>query len=308
MARDPRAHHRVLVTGCSTGIGRALALEFAQRGCDVLATARNLESIAELKHERITIARVDVCEPNSLVSAVQQFGAVDICVANAGMSGFSPLGEQDLKLFDKIICTNVTGVVATVQAVAPSMLDRRTGQIVIIGSVSGAMITPFAGAYCASKAAVSALCDAMRMEFSPFGIGVLEVVTGAVRSNFGSNAASLSKLPAHSRYGSLQSYIDARAMASQSSDSMEPADYAKTVVDAALDGTRMRLVAGGNARKYHLIGRVFPRGAWAKKMSQAFGLHTLDGGDLRAKRAPAQGYMWLSLIALAAVVAWVWRS
>ena len=250
--------------------------------------------------EGIQTARADVCEPESLVKAVKAFGAVDVCIANAGMSGFSPLVEQDLNTFDQIMRTNVTGVVATVQAVAPGMMERRAGQLVVIGSVSGAMVTPYAGAYCASKAAVTALCDALRMELRPFGIGVLEVVTGAVQSNFGANAMAKSRLPTNSRYGSLQSYVDARAQGSQAAGSMPAADYAKIVADAALDGgVRMRVVAGGHALKYHLIGRLFPRAAWATKISKTLGLHTLGSGG----SGSAGAFLWLSLAAACLVVA-----
>jgi short-subunit dehydrogenase len=254
------------VTGCSTGIGRALALEFHSRGCRVLATARSVDCLDDLRAIGINTAAADVCEPATLTAAVAAFGPIDVCIANAGVSGMMPLVEQDVADITRIFATNVVGVVATVQAVAPSMIERRSGGafrwvsvrpsnpfqvyircavIVVIGSVSAAMITPYAGAYCASKAAVAACCrrahsdpacsiierpmtrrcassvdgawafaalkllyatvvtryhrSALRMELKPFGVDVIHVVTGAVRSNFGASALAGSVLPTGSR-------------------------------------------------------------------------------------------------------------
>jgi short-subunit dehydrogenase len=243
---------RVAITGCSTGIGRALAIEFAERGCVVLATARNVKSIADLKERGIHTASADVCTPESLAKAIAKFGGVDICVANAGISGFSPLIDQEIAHIEQVLRTNSVGVVATAQAVAPAMISKGSGLLVVTGSVSGKMVTPFAGAYCASKAAVTALCDALRMELAPFGVGVLEVITGAVRSNFSANAMEVSKLPVGSRYASLQKFVDARAGGSQGPGAIDAADYARTVVDAALASDRLghtQLIAGGMARK-----------------------------------------------------------
>ena len=117
----------VFVTGCSTGIGRALALEFNARGCSVLATARNVDCLEDLRAIGISTAAADVCEPATLAAAVAAFGPIDVCIANAGVSGMMPLIEQDIADITRIFATNVVGVVATAQAVAPSMIERRSG-------------------------------------------------------------------------------------------------------------------------------------------------------------------------------------
>lgn len=161
---------RVLITGCSTGIGRALAAEFVKRGCEVLATARRLEALEGI--DGVKKAVVDVNKPETLAAAVAEF-------ANDGFSAFGPLIEQELGTVEDILRTNVVGVVAASQAVAAGMIARRSGTIVVTGSVSGQMVTPYAGAYCASKAAVTAVCSALRMELAPLGIAVMEVLTPA---------------------------------------------------------------------------------------------------------------------------------
>ena len=289
---------RVALTGCSTGIGRALAMEFSRRGCIVLATARKLESIMDMKDMGIHVAAADVCSPASLVKAIEDFGTVDICVANAGISGFAPLIDQDLECIDRVLRTNVTGVVATAQAVASGMIEKKSGLLVVVGSVSGAMVTPFAGTYCASKAAVTALCDAMRMELAPLGVGVLEVITGSIKSNFSVNASEASKLPKGSRYASLQKFVDARVYGSQGSQAVDAAEYARVVVNVALSPNRLRhtqLVAGGMARQFHLIGKYMPRRMWASSVSKKFGLNLLVAADASGQVAYARASVHTAL-------------
>jgi len=152
-----------MITGCSSGIGRALAIELSgpKRGCEVLATARSVDSIADLKEKGLSVAAVDVMKPETLQDAVKGFGRVDIVIANAGLSAFGPLVEQDLQKIEKVLATNVTGVVATIQSVASKMVEERRGTVVVIGSISGSLVLPYSGAYCSSKAAITALCDAL---------------------------------------------------------------------------------------------------------------------------------------------------
>ena len=268
---------KVLVTGCSTGAGRGMALEFAARGCEVLATARSLSSIQDLAGGNIKIAQVDVTVPKTLIEAVQNFGVIDIAIANAGLSSFSPLIEQELSIIEDVLRTNSVGVVATAKAVAPGMIEQRSGLIIAIGSVSGAMITPYAGAYCASKAAVTALCSALRMELAPFGISVMEVVAGSIKSNFSVNAMKTSTLPESSRYAKLQPYINGRVNASQGDQAVSAETFAKDVADAALSQhpPPSRITAGGAAVKYDRIGRFYPRAMWEARISKAFGIHLL---------------------------------
>lgn len=246
----------------------------------MLATARKLESLDDLKAMGMSVAAVDVCAPKSLAAALSDFGPVDIVIANAGCSFFSPLVEQPLERFKNIMDTNVTGVVATVQAVAPSMIERRSGVVVVTGSVSGAMITPFAGAYCASKAAVTALCEALLLELDPFGIAVVNVITGAVKSSFSSNADEGSSLGPTSTYAACADALKARTWGSQQPETcVTPAAYAKIVVDAALSTHPPPVVvAGGKAPLFHAIGQHMPRSVSRRMMTTNYGLFRLGAG------------------------------
>ena len=112
---------RIFITGCSSGIGRALAIEFSSQGHEVLATARSLDSIKDLEAAHsCRIACVDVNAPATLSAALNSFGhPVDVCIANAGASAFGPLLDQNVAIVESIMRTNVLGVVATAQAVVP---------------------------------------------------------------------------------------------------------------------------------------------------------------------------------------------
>ena len=226
----------VLITGCSSGIGRALVGEFARAGHRVVATARRLETLEGLAGPEIATAALDVTDPASIESAVKYaadlVGPIDIVVNNAGYGLIAPVAELDLDELRAQLETNVVGVVAVTRAVLPQMVERRSGRIVNIGSVSGVTATPFSGAYCASKAAVHLISDSMRMELAPFGIRVITVQPGAVESRFGERAGrGVERFREGSLYSQVFESIEARAGASQVG-SMPAADFAHLLVGA----------------------------------------------------------------------------
>lgn len=306
MAPQPK---RVLVTGCSTGIGRGLALEFHERGCTVLATARRASAIEDLKKKGMHIAECDVTKPQTLQSALAQFGgAVDIVVCNAGMASFQPLVDQPLSSIQAVLDTNVIGVMATIQAVADGMMKRKSGTIVVIGSVSAAMVTPYAGAYCASKAAVAAMCEALQMELAPFDVKVMHVITGSVKSNFSNAAMAHSPtMPDSSHYAPISDQVEARAKMSQNPATViTPDSYARGVCEAALSPTPPdTLLAGGKVGKFHFYGQWMPRPFLRKQMAAGFGLNdlyaTLHGG--RQPPSSSWSSSGLALMGLGAIVA-----
>jgi len=182
----------VLVTGSSSGIGEALCRGFHQRGDRVIATARRPESLENLKAAGISGLVLDVTDAAAIeqvVRAVQdREGRIDILVNNAGYGLFGPMMDLPPDAIADQFATNVFAPLQLIQAVAPLMKAQQSGLILNIGSVSGVLTTPFAGAYCASKAALHAMSDALRMELAPFGIQVVTVQPGAIASSFGKNA------------------------------------------------------------------------------------------------------------------------
>ncbi len=258
------SRRRILITGCSTGIGRALAEEFHRRGHQVYATARRLESLGELKAQGLQVAELDVNDAASIDALMQQLRAdgvpIDLLINNAGYGAMGPLVEMPLDEVRRQFETNVTSIIALTQAVVPGMIERRSGLVINIGSVSGVLVTPFAGAYCASKAAVHALSDALRMELAPFGIQVMVVQPGAIRSQFGATAsAGVSKRGGQaSFYAKIADAIAARANASQQ-HSTPAEDFARELADAALATRPPALIRIGNgSRAMPLLQRWLP--------------------------------------------------
>ncbi|MCB0220272.1 MAG: SDR family oxidoreductase, partial [Chrysiogenetes bacterium] len=169
----------ILITGCSSGIGRALSLELAARGHRVYASARRPEALEDLKSKGIDAVALDVNDGESIKAAVhlihEDAGRIDMVVNNAGFSLVGPLAEVDLADFRRELETNVVGPVALAQAAIPHMVKQGSGRIVNVGSTVGILPTPFAGAYCASKSAIHMLSEVMRIELAPFGIDVILV-------------------------------------------------------------------------------------------------------------------------------------
>ncbi len=242
----------VLVTGCSSGIGKALAQAFHARGCRTYATARSVETLDELAGAGICTLELDVTDPASIRRCVAtisaQAGAVDVLVNNAGIPVMGPTAELPLDELRRQWETNITAPVAMVQAVLPGMVARASGRVVNIGSVSGILTTPFAGPYCASKAALHSLSDALRMELKPFGIDVILVQPGAVQSRFGAGAQAQTGRQRWTLYLPYTDAIARRAGASQ--ENATPAkDFAEALVAdvlAARPKPVIRLGAGSS--------------------------------------------------------------
>jgi len=240
----------VLVTGCSTGIGRALARELKIAGHRPFATARKLESIADLASERIETLQLDVNDPASIASAVEavvaRAGRIDVLINNAGINLFGPVMEMKLDEVRAVFETNVLGLLAVTQAVFPRMVEKRAGRIVNVGSVVGLLPTPFAAAYCATKTAVHMLSEVLRMEAKPFGIEVIVVQPGGVQSSIAdSGSRELERFHSpESRYHEAYEGIRKRAYASQKG-AMPTPDFARELVRQAFATPAPRLIRLG---------------------------------------------------------------
>lgn len=176
----------VLVTGCSTGIGRDICEIMSDMGYIVVATARNIDALrnisASLKLE------LDVTDRKSIDKAVdriiQQFHKIDILVNNAGYSVRGAIEEVEIQEVRKIFDVNVFGIMNMVQAVLPKMRKEKYGKIVNIGSVSGKFTQAINGGYCASKHAVEAISDALRLELHQYNIQSTVIEPGPMQTNF----------------------------------------------------------------------------------------------------------------------------
>ncbi len=178
----------MLVTGCSSGIGRATAERLAGAGHTVYATARRLESIDDLRARGCKVLALDVTDEDSMTEAVAAVetaeGAVDALVNNAGYSQNGAVESIPLDSIRAQFETNVFGLIRMSQLVLPGMRERRRGRIVNIGSMGGKLTFPGGGVYHATKHAVEAISDAMRFECAGFGVRVVLLEPGLIKTEF----------------------------------------------------------------------------------------------------------------------------
>jgi NAD(P)-dependent dehydrogenase (short-subunit alcohol dehydrogenase family) len=184
----------VLVTGCSSGIGKATARRLLEAGHSVYATARRPETLTELEAAGARPLALDVTDEESMTAAVRtveaEHGAVGTLVNNAGYGVYGPVEEVPISEARREFETNVFGMGRLIQLVLPGMRAARHGRIVNVSSMGGRFVYPTGGWYHASKYAVEALSDALRMEVAPFGVTVAIVEPGLIRTEFESMASS----------------------------------------------------------------------------------------------------------------------
>jgi len=194
----------VLITGCSTGIGRATALRLAKAGKTVYATARRPDSIADLKAAGCRTLALDVCDEESMRAAVAEVekneGAVGVLLNNAGYGSDGAIEEVPMEEVRRQFDTNVFGLARMTQLVLPGMRAQRYGKIFNVSSMGGLMTLPGGGFYHATKYAVEALSDALRFEVAGFGIDVVIIEPGLIKTEFGNTA--IAKVLAAAKPGS----------------------------------------------------------------------------------------------------------
>ena len=190
MAEVSRA---VLITGCSSGIGHATAERLSGKGWRVYATARRTDSIADLAELGCETLALDVTDEASMRAAVDAVeaaeGAVGVLVNNAGYSQSGAMESVPLDRIRAQFETNVFGLIRMCQLVVPAMRGQGWGRIVNVGSMGGRLTFPGGGAYHATKHSVEALSDALRFELRGFGIDVVLIEPGLIKTHFGETAA-----------------------------------------------------------------------------------------------------------------------
>ncbi|KAJ2834501.1 hypothetical protein GGI24_000358 [Coemansia furcata] len=231
----------VLISGCSTGgIGHHLALEFAAHGCRVFAGVRTLSKAQTLvDNPRIEAVELDVTDDASVDAAVAHVlaatgGRIDLLVNNAGIMCTGPAVEVPLAQVQKVFDTNFTGLVRLSRVIAPVMMDCRQGTIVNVGSIAGYAILPWTSFYSASKAAVHAYSDALRMELAPFGVKVIVVAPGCVKSNIVENYSKTQLDDNTTRYTMALPAIDKTTRFSQTNDTMPTDRFVHVIVPRIL--------------------------------------------------------------------------
>ena len=269
-----------LITGCSSGIGAALASELQGRGLRVCATARREETLAPLAEQGIHTMQLDVNDDASIDTAVDriraEIGGLDILVNNAGFSQVGAVMDLERDDLRRQYETNVIAPVAVTRAALPLLRASDNGVIANVGSIVGLFTTPFAGAYCSSKAAIHSLSDAMRMELQPFGIRVVTIQPGGIRSSFGDHAEEGIRLSPDSPYLSVEDGIRARAQAGQRGAT--PAEkFVIPVADGLLRDKPPAIIRGGkNSTLLPMLKKLLSLQSFDAMNRKIFGLDKLQ--------------------------------
>jgi short-subunit dehydrogenase len=231
----------VIVTGASSGIGRETARALARAGSNIVLASRNREALDELARDleplpghRLVVS-TDVIDREAVGAMVErtlkEFGSIDVLVNNAGQGLNAPIAEGKLENVRYVFEVNLFGALGCIQAVAPHMKECKRGVIVNVSSVVGRLATPYGGAYAATKAAMNAMTDALRLELEPYGIRVTAVYPGYTITGFQQNVLSEMEVPEPSRLVRGAS----------------PKAVARKILGAVRDGKRETYVTMGDA-------------------------------------------------------------
>jgi NAD(P)-dependent dehydrogenase (short-subunit alcohol dehydrogenase family) len=243
-----------LITGCSTGIGRAIAEHVLAIGEAAIVTARNPTDVADIvatAPDRAIALALDVADPDQVLAATAaaeaRFGAIDVLVSNAGYGYVSSIEEGDEAAIKAMYEVNLFGALRTMKAVLPGMRQRRAGTIIAIGSLAGRIANPATGYYSSSKFALEALTEALGREVEPLGIRVCSIAPGMFRTDFsgrslhsGTTEVADYEGGVHARVALVKS-VDGRQMG-------DPAKLARLVVAVAdMEAPPRQLIAGPDA-------------------------------------------------------------
>ena len=244
----------VLITGCSTGIGRAAAQLFASRGWSVTATMRRPEAAGDLAAAgAIRVEPLDVVDVASVERAVQRaleaFGRLDVVVNNAGFGAFGPFETASRELIERQIGTNLVGVFNVTRAALPAMRAQKSGVIVNISSIGGLTTLPLNSIYHATKYAVVGFTEGLNYELEPFGIRAKVVAPGGVATDFATRSLALTFEGDGGAYADTIAKVAAtfRSRAASGAHS-KPEAIAEVIFEAATDNlSHVLYVAGPDA-------------------------------------------------------------
>jgi NAD(P)-dependent dehydrogenase (short-subunit alcohol dehydrogenase family) len=241
----------IFITGASTGLGRATALLFAQRGWNVIATMRSPDKETELQTVAgVTVLRLDVTSPDQIAEAAKAalaMGPVDVLFNNAGYGLAGAFeGATDAQLVDEIN-TNLLGVMRVTQAFLPAMRERRQGVVLTTTSIGGLVTFPFNSVYHATKWGLEGWSESLAYELAPFGIRVRTVAPGGIDTDFSSRSLALSMHPAYAE--AMTKVTGVFRDPGRRANSSTAEQIAEAVYEAVTDTSdRVTFVAGADAK------------------------------------------------------------
>ncbi len=241
---------RILITGCSSGFGQAIATRFVDEGWEVIATMRSPSTEGLPASDRLQVLPLDVTDPDGIAATLEAAGPLDALVNNAGVGMLNVLEGADIARARELFETNVLGVMAMTQAVMPGMRERRAGVIVNVSSSVTLRPLPALSIYSASKAALNAFTQSFALEAAEHGVRARLVLPGsAPETSFGRNAVARMGMDVPEPYGDfVQAYFEALQSATEKTTAADVADAVwRAVTD---EDVPMMLPAGTDAETW----------------------------------------------------------
>ena len=268
----------VLITGCSTGIGRATAERLARAGRPVYATARRLETIADLEAAGCRTLALDVTDEASMQAAVdrvvEEQGAVGVLVNNAGYSQSGALESLAMDDVRRQFETNVFGLLRMCQLCLPGMRDQRWGRIINVSSMGANFVFPGGGVYHATKYAVDAMSDALRFEVKGFGVDVVVIQPGLILTEFGETAGAALARAEDGPYASFNAAVGKATAEVYAGGPMSKLgggpDTVAKAIEKAIDKPRIRVRVTPSAHLLVTQRRLMTAGMWDRMVATQF--------------------------------------
>ena len=254
----------ILITGASSGIGRATALYFAEKGWNVAATLRNpLKADPALQHPLISLFALDVTNADSIAQAVAdtlgRYEKIDVLLNNAGYGLFGPVEALDGQQTQQQFATNLFGLIGVTQQVLPIMRAAGQGLILNISSIIGRMALPYASSYIATKFAVEGLSESMRYELEPFHIRVKMIEPGSISTEFGKGSMQMAVSDPYRE--SMKKFLG--VFTKRNTAGAKPEEVAKVIYRAANDSSnRLRYLA--KPGPFFWMNRILPDAIWRR--------------------------------------------
>lgn len=244
----------ILITGASSGIGKATARFFQKKGWNVIATMRTPEKETELTGlDNVLVTRLDVTDSDSIQSAIakgiERFGRIDVLLNNAGYGAFGPLEAFSMQNTRRQFDTNVIGLLETSKALLPHMRQQKAGTIVNVSSIGGRMTFPLGTLYHGTKFAVEGISEALHFELEPLGIKVKIIEPGAIETDFAGRSFDFANDESLTEYqGTVQKLMSGFEVAMNQAS--PPVVVAEAIWVAVTDGTNtLRYTAGDDAHE-----------------------------------------------------------
>jgi len=256
----------VLITGASSGIGAATAERLLQRGWRVVAAARRTDTMQPLAERGAIVEPLDLSEPESRQGLAdrlrERFGALDALINNAGFAEVGPLETMSLERARGIFEVNVFGLMGLTQLLLPPMRERGRGRIINISSIAGRWVTPGSGWYGASKFALEALSDALRLELRAFGLEVVVIEPGLIRTPFPDlTATSMRQAQSCAVYGGMMRKVQ-RSWEAIYRGASSPEEVARTIEQALTQADPPDRYMCGHQWQSVLANRLLPTALW----------------------------------------------